>query len=935
MNSSVGTNYLEYDNVEEIPVGNSRLSDIDVQQGSGDEEGDEAILLGRNRNKSRQFFNHPSIKCNPALSRTQSSLGHSHSSSYTGMLALHEKSRGRNIGNNANNNGKVALRAQWSTECESLYQFPISPLPYDSCYGDAHTVEVEDAEMYHYQHHSRNGNHRIRTRQRASPSPESSTSSGNSATRQAQLNAIDSSSSYQQFYRSGKVNYQRQSTRRRISLSDFERHRDISTFNNIDITKDLESTFRSKKHSSSMFSDYIGNFLGSTLVKERSDSDFEPVDVSRIQAFKGFLYKTLMNTLDKVRLNGENRRSNDSRETHSKVVVETSAKNTSNNWRFTFYLTLFAFLWVVVYDHRMLALFGAQHSVRGGLLGVFIDWHGRTRIARQTQRLLAQKSDKIVSMRRAIKRKLDISTTSRLGAFPNHILSALHHREMEQHHIALLQQWDVLINSRIHSNAVTTSFEEKKRLSDEEHIRVFPFDEKDMRLAVSDYPPCKPLYNLFVSSNNWRDKVSLWSLCDLHRYGGAFVSFGEVFEIEIPMYKILKFSDRSIHHRGPSACFILRKKSSPLSQELSNSTLSIDLSFLAVSPFHPAITSTIERLNDLKFINSGSLSLVHQGSTSNVISHFLGEFILDTIGEQNTTGALASGSEFFSVNSTIGSLILLTEECMVCEIGLCCDVYKRKSIGGDVLKEKVLQINHNNEFLGSRDVLSESKVTVTIRETEPYSRISPVLKESLQDIMIRGKVEPSWICNRCLRYAGYGSILRCSKVCGNSYRKLMCSSSNPTRDIKMEITVDVKWDSGDRKPRRLIPRVIHQTWFEELSPERYPELVRLQNAWIATGWEYRFYDDQSAREFVSEHYPSRFLEAYDSLIPGAFKADLFRLLVLLFSGGVYADIDVMPETSLDTFVSPDLTFFVPLDGVGDERDEKFCLWNGFMGASQG
>jgi mannosyltransferase OCH1-like enzyme len=65
--------------------------------------------------------------------------------------------------------------------------------------------------------------------------------------------------------------------------------------------------------------------------------------------------------------------------------------------------------------------------------------------------------------------------------------------------------------------------------------------------------------------------------------------------------------------------------------------------------------------------------------------------------------------------------------------------------------------------------------------------------------------------------------------------------------------------------------VIHQTWFEDLSVERYPQLARVQSSWKNAGYAYRFYTDSDAREFIATNFPTRFLEAYDALVPGAFK----------------------------------------------------------------
>jgi mannosyltransferase OCH1-like enzyme len=114
-----------------------------------------------------------------------------------------------------------------------------------------------------------------------------------------------------------------------------------------------------------------------------------------------------------------------------------------------------------------------------------------------------------------------------------------------------------------------------------------------------------------------------------------------------------------------------------------------------------------------------------------------------------------------------------------------------------------------------------------------------------------------------------------------------------------------------------------------------PNFSRLAESWKRSNWEYRFYDDDQAANFISLHFPKEVKEAYDALIPGAFKADLFRYCVLFIYGGVYADVDVLLETNLDHALDRDVGFFVPLDSPGEESGHQICLWNGFMASAPG
>jgi hypothetical protein len=69
--------------------------------------------------------------------------------------------------------------------------------------------------------------------------------------------------------------------------------------------------------------------------------------------------------------------------------------------------------------------------------------------------------------------------------------------------------------------------------------------------------------------------------------------------------------------------------------------------------------------------------------------------------------------------------------------------------------------------------------------------------------------------------------------------------------------------------------------------------------------------------------------AYASLVPAAYRADLWRLTVVLLYGGVYADMSVWLSRPLDVLVHPDLpdSFVMPIDiahhGVPG-------LWQGFF-----
>ena len=86
----------------------------------------------------------------------------------------------------------------------------------------------------------------------------------------------------------------------------------------------------------------------------------------------------------------------------------------------------------------------------------------------------------------------------------------------------------------------------------------------------------------------------------------------------------------------------------------------------------------------------------------------------------------------------------------------------------------------------------------------------------------------------------------------------------------------------------IIPLSIYQTWFTKNLPSKMKErvnILKLQNP----EFNHYLYDDDDCYEFIKNNFSKDVLNAYDSLIPGAYKADLWRLCILYINGGIYLD----------------------------------------------
>jgi len=119
-------------------------------------------------------------------------------------------------------------------------------------------------------------------------------------------------------------------------------------------------------------------------------------------------------------------------------------------------------------------------------------------------------------------------------------------------------------------------------------------------------------------------------------------------------------------------------------------------------------------------------------------------------------------------------------------------------------------------------------------------------------------------------------------------------------------------------PKRMVQTM--ETTLTEL--DRYTFSVKKWQE-LNPEYDYIFFDALDCRDMIKQHFPKDVLDAYNKLIPGAFKCDLWRLCYLYLYGGVYVDCQTMPYKPLREVLKPDTTF-CSVD-VGD-----FAVWQGFL-----
>jgi mannosyltransferase OCH1-like enzyme len=126
-----------------------------------------------------------------------------------------------------------------------------------------------------------------------------------------------------------------------------------------------------------------------------------------------------------------------------------------------------------------------------------------------------------------------------------------------------------------------------------------------------------------------------------------------------------------------------------------------------------------------------------------------------------------------------------------------------------------------------------------------------------------------------------------------------------------------------------IPKQIIQTWEHKNISNNFQEII---NLWKINNpnYDYNLFDKTDRIEFITEFFDETVVNAYNAIIPGAYKADLFRYCYLYIKGGVYIDIDSLSIGKLDDFLLNNIEFCVPIDLNISTIEGQYNLACGFI-----
>jgi len=161
---------------------------------------------------------------------------------------------------------------------------------------------------------------------------------------------------------------------------------------------------------------------------------------------------------------------------------------------------------------------------------------------------------------------------------------------------------------------------------------------------------------------------------------------------------------------------------------------------------------------------------------------------------------------------------------------------------------------------------------------------------------------------------------------GQRTRKLRGGGTKATVEVPHFIMRSAKG-----KPTEVhgVPLCIFQSWSTRNIPPKMKECI---DALIAnnTDCDYYLSSDDECRQFIVDNYEKDVVEAFDLLIPGAYKSDLWRYCILYKLGGIYIDIKFKSLKPLSSIINDSEMFVKDIDGTSKWCSAKLSIYNGLM-----
>jgi len=108
----------------------------------------------------------------------------------------------------------------------------------------------------------------------------------------------------------------------------------------------------------------------------------------------------------------------------------------------------------------------------------------------------------------------------------------------------------------------------------------------------------------------------------------------------------------------------------------------------------------------------------------------------------------------------------------------------------------------------------------------------------------------------------------------------------------------------------IIPLNIFQTWDNKYNLPPHMKLAMIRIRELNPEFNHQVFTDMECLQFIQKNFDARVTNAYQRLIPAAYRADLWRYCVLYIKGGIYMDVKYVPNTNFSFMELTEAEHFV-------------------------
>ncbi len=175
-------------------------------------------------------------------------------------------------------------------------------------------------------------------------------------------------------------------------------------------------------------------------------------------------------------------------------------------------------------------------------------------------------------------------------------------------------------------------------------------------------------------------------------------------------------------------------------------------------------------------------------------------------------------------------------------------------------------------------------------------------------------------CNRYISFCGL-CMPRCASRGAARWLLMVCAAV-------LTFLVTLRWFVGGRHEHFEALTIMQTHRYEESEvPQAYANAVQSWKDQRNCSRVY-FCNATTGRQFLSQNLDPKYLDAFDRIVPGAFKADLFRYCWLYVNGGVYADMDSVALIQVHDWLAEYDDVDVVLSR--DDPTDKSALYQAFI-----